>query len=59
MFVGREEELKQIRNCLEKDHQNIVIYGKRKIGKTTLINKAKDDTDPGGGKTKQAHASLL
>ena len=40
MFVGREEELKQIRNCLEKDHQNIVIYGKRKIGKTTLILEA-------------------
>lgn len=38
MFVGREEEIKQILTYLNKDTQeNIVIYGRRRIGKSYLI----------------------
>ena len=40
MFVGRKKELEDIRNTLKEPKQNILIYGKRRIGKSTLILKA-------------------
>ena len=40
MFVGRERELESIENCLKNDFKNIMVYGKRKVGKTTLILEA-------------------
>ena len=40
MFVGREKELKILDKELNKNSSSILIYGKRKIGKTTLINEA-------------------
>ncbi len=40
MFVGRERELENIRKCLNSDNKNIMVYGKRKVGKTTLILEA-------------------
>lgn len=40
MFIGRKEELNLIYNILQNDSAAIMIYGKRKVGKTTLIKKA-------------------
>ncbi len=40
MFIGREKELALIKNHLDKASFSMMIYGKRKIGKTTLIKKA-------------------
>ena len=44
MFVGRTQELLQITNELTKDSCAILIYGKRKVGKTTLIKKATENS---------------
>ncbi|MEE8717061.1 MAG: ATP-binding protein [Coriobacteriales bacterium] len=39
MFVGRERELTALRRMYEKDgFQMAVIYGRRRVGKTTLID---------------------
>ncbi len=43
MFIGREKELAFIKSNLQKDSSGMMIYGKRKIGKTTLIKKALED----------------
>ena len=40
MFVGREKELKILEEELNKNSSAVLVYGKRKIGKTTLINQA-------------------
>ena len=40
MFVGRYRELSAIRAVLEKRSGSVLIYGKRKVGKTTLILQA-------------------
>ena len=42
MFLGREEELKAIREELSSWHRKtaILIYGKRRVGKSTLIREA-------------------
>ena len=38
-FIGREEEINLINNELLKKHQsNILLYGRRRIGKSCLIN---------------------
>lgn len=37
MFVGRKEEKKTLGALLEKQSASAMIYGKRKVGKTTLI----------------------
>ena len=37
MFIGREKELAIIKEALSKNSASIMVYGKRKIGKTTLI----------------------
>lgn len=40
MFIGREKELATLENLYKKDNfQLIVMYGRRRIGKTTIINK--------------------
>lgn len=44
MFVGRNEELKLIHSLLEKTSASIMIYGKRKVGKTTLIKKGLENS---------------
>lgn len=39
MFVSRKEELKSLENLYHKDKfQMVVMYGRRRVGKTTLIN---------------------
>lgn len=40
MFVGREEELAQLREAFCETRSATLIYGKRRVGKTTLIKKA-------------------
>ena len=40
MFIGREEELKIIKEMDQKSGTSLLLYGKRKVGKTTLLKKA-------------------
>ncbi len=41
MFVGREEELKRLNDIFISDNQmNVVIYGRRRIGKSELVKEA-------------------
>ena len=40
MFIGRLDELNTLRHLLEKSSASAMIYGKRKVGKTTLIAEA-------------------
>lgn len=37
MFVGREKELAAISAALQNNSASVLVYGKRKVGKTTLI----------------------
>ena len=38
MFTGRENELKQLEKCFAKGcFQMVVLYGRRRVGKTTLL----------------------
>ncbi len=45
MFIGREEELKQLQSLLDLPSASVMIYGKRKVGKTTLIKEALKKSD--------------
>ena len=39
MFVGREEELSKLASLYDRNtFQMVVVYGRRRVGKTTLIN---------------------
>ena len=39
MFIGREAELKTLNNLYKSDRfEFVVIYGRRRVGKTALIN---------------------
>lgn len=40
MFVGRKKEIQILHEEFSKSSSAVLIYGKRKIGKTTLINEA-------------------
>ena len=40
MFFGREKEIDTLKEFLQKNSGSMMIYGKRKVGKTTLINRA-------------------
>ncbi len=41
MFVGRKEELKRLKDVFVSDKQmNVVIYGRRRIGKSELVKEA-------------------
>ena len=40
MFIGRQEELKAIQAVLDKKCGSVLVYGKRKVGKTILILEA-------------------
>lgn len=46
MFIGRQQELKAIRDVLKNKSGSVLVYGKRKVGKTTLILQAlKESSD--------------
>lgn len=47
MFIGRESELANLQNELKNwNHKTtVLVYGKRRVGKSTLINKAADSFD--------------
>ena len=41
MFIGRENELKRINSTLQLDSfKAVLVYGRRRVGKTELINQA-------------------
>ena len=40
MFVGRQKETKIIEEFVEETNRALLVYGKRRVGKTTLINHA-------------------
>ena len=40
MFVGREKEIKLIKEFSKNKGKALIIYGKRKVGKTTLLKEA-------------------
>ena len=41
MFFGRKRELEELREKLSSDRfESILIYGRRRVGKTALIRKA-------------------
>lgn len=45
MFIGREKEIKELRELLKEDSSKFVaVYGRRRIGKTLLIREAFSDT---------------
>lgn len=40
-MIGRENELKVIRECIEADRSRlVVVYGRRRVGKTFLVREA-------------------
>ena len=45
MFVGREKELKLLGDIMSKPTGSVMIYGKRKVGKTTLITHALENSE--------------
>lgn len=46
MFYGRKEELKEIGHAFATDRfESILIYGRRRVGKTELVNQAVSDID--------------
>ena len=44
MFIGRTEEISTLRTLLKKTSASAMIYGKRKVGKTTLIKKTLENS---------------
>ena len=39
MFIGRKRELKKLNTLYKSDQfEFVVFYGRRRVGKTTLIN---------------------
>ncbi len=46
MFVGREKELSELKNQFKSESKSIVlVYGKRRVGKTRLLQEALKDFD--------------
>lgn len=39
-FVGREKELREIRQAIQQAHSSTLLYGRRRFGKTTLLREA-------------------
>ena len=44
MFIAREKELKLLGDIMSKPTGSVMIYGKRKVGKTTLITHALENS---------------
>ena len=46
MFIGRQSELKELQHIYEKDHfQLLILYGRRRVGKTSLLKEFCRDKD--------------
>lgn len=45
MFIGRQKEINVLRSVLERKSASVLVYGKRKVGKTTLIGQALKGAD--------------
>ena len=44
VILGREREIQQLQNCLEaRESQLVLVYGRRRVGKSFLINQFFDD----------------
>ena len=44
MFIGRTEEIKEIREALDSSNfEAIILYGRRRVGKTEIIKEAIKD----------------
>lgn len=44
MFIGRQEEIALIKDIAKKENKSLLLYGKRKVGKTTLLRNALEDS---------------
>ena len=45
VFVGREKEIKEIKEALGSNHfEAILVYGRRRVGKTETIKQAIKDS---------------
>ena len=44
-FIGREKELKILKNSIKNREKGVCIYGPRRVGETTLISVALSDLD--------------
>ena len=44
-FIGREKELKILKDSIKNREKGVCIYGPRRVGKTTLISVALSDLD--------------
>ena len=46
MFIAREDEIKALKEALNSDRKcTILLYGRRRIGKTALVNEVLKDMD--------------
>ncbi|MCR4952812.1 MAG: ATP-binding protein [Treponema sp.] len=44
LFIGRKNEMRQLQNCVEsKQSQLVIVYGRRRVGKSFLINQFFDE----------------
>ena len=44
LFIGRQKEIQQLQNCVEsKQSQLVIVYGRRRVGKSFLINQFFDE----------------
>ena len=44
LIIGRQKEIEQINECYEsKESQLVILYGRRRVGKTFLINQIFDE----------------
>lgn len=47
MFIGREAVLRKLNHMYESEkYQMLVLYGRRRIGETTLLNEFCKDKNP-------------
>ena len=43
-IIGRTEECERLRECVEEDSaQLVIVYGRRRVGKTFLVNQFFDN----------------
>ena len=45
MFIARKNELRKVKSFLSSDDNAMLVYGKRRVGKTRLIKEALKDFD--------------